>query len=128
MWLFQLRDGEYMGLLLQQGQHLLQHPRGNLPAAERDSTAAFCGHSVTLLDLRPLAGAARGLVASSGVGKRPNTHQANLRKLWVFHCWLLQHQLLDGRGLTGLLTEEQLQRGQEAAAEFGDGMSHVDNC
>jgi hypothetical protein len=32
--------------------------------------------------------------------------------LWLFHSWLLQRQLLGGQGLTGLLTQQQLQRGQ----------------
>jgi hypothetical protein len=37
--------------------------------------------------------------------------------LWVFHSWLLQHQLLDGQGLAGLVAQEQLQQGQQGAAQ-----------
>lgn len=39
----------------------------------------------------------------------------------MFHSWLLQHQLLDGKGLTGILTEQQLQRGKQDTASMGLG-------
>jgi hypothetical protein len=44
----------------------------------------------------------------------------------VFHSWLLQHQMLDGKGLTGVLTEQQLQQGKQEAAQYGLGLDTRD--
>jgi hypothetical protein len=57
-------------------------------------------------------------VVGSGVGQLPATHPGSLSKLWVFHSWLLQQQLLDGQGLTRLLTQQR-QHGVQGAAAFG---------
>jgi hypothetical protein len=38
--------------------------------------------------------------------------------LWDVHAWLVQHQLLDGRGLAGLLSEQQLAEGRAAAEAY----------
>lgn len=62
-----------------------------------------------------LAGSMRELIAESGIKQRPKTHPSNLTKLWMFHSWLLQHQLLDGKGLTGVLTQQQLRDGAHGA-------------
>jgi hypothetical protein len=40
--------------------------------------------------------------------------------LWVFHSWLFEHQILDGKGLAGLVTQQQLQQGAKEAAAWGD--------
>jgi hypothetical protein len=50
------------------------------------------------------------------------SHPYNLRQLWAFHSWLVQHQLLDGKGLTGVLTRQQLQQGEKEAAVYGDAV------
>lgn len=73
--------------------------------------------AVARLDMQQLAPQALQLVTTSGIGHRP-THKANLQRLWVFHSWLLQHQLAGGQGLTGLLTQQQLKQGQQEAASF----------
>jgi hypothetical protein len=44
----------------------------------------------------------------------------------VFHSWLLQHQLLDGQGLTGVLTQQQLQQGEQEAAQYGSELQMED--
>jgi hypothetical protein len=93
-----------------------------LSAAEKANTAAQCSMSVAKLDMQQLAWAAKVLVVSSGVRQQPSSHPSNLRRLWVFHSWLLQHQLLDGKGLTGVLTRQQLQQGEKEAAVFGDAL------
>jgi len=123
----QYRDHGFLQLLLQQGQRLLQLQPGKLlghikplSPAEKDKVAGLCSLSIAQLNMQDLAGAAKALVASSGVGKQPNMHPAGLRRLWLFHSWLLQHQLLDGKGLTGLLTEQQLQQGEKEAAVYGN--------
>jgi hypothetical protein len=36
----------------------------------------------------------------------------------VFHSWLVQHQLLDGEGLAGVLTQQQLLQGAQGAKRF----------
>jgi hypothetical protein len=64
--------------------------------------------------------AARTLVASGKVNQQRRMHPGSLRRLWVFHSWLLEHQLLDGRGLAGLVTQQQLQQGAKQAAGFWD--------
>jgi len=121
------RDYSLLQLLLQQGQRLLQLQPGkkagrlkSLSVVDQAKFAALCSWSIAQLDMQELAGAARALIISSGIGKQPRTHPSNLRRLWVFHSWLLQHQLLDGQGLTGLLTEQQLQQGEKEAAVYGD--------
>jgi hypothetical protein len=116
-----------MQLLLQHGLLLLQRPQSKhtwctvaLSAAEKAFTAAMCSASIVKLDMQQLAGLAKELVVSSGVRQEPNSHPASLRKLWVFHSWL--HQLLDGKGLTGVLIQQQLQRWQKEALVYGDGL------
>ena len=123
----QYRDEAFMQACLQRGLQLLgqqqqskKQGRSSRPllAAEGDKLAAICCLSVTRLDIQLLAGPAYELVFRSGIGRQPNTNLGNLKRLWVFHSWLLQHQLLDGQGLTGLLTQQQLQRGAREAAAF----------
>jgi hypothetical protein len=120
----QYKDEHFMGLLLQRVQQLLQPNRGSrtrpLSPADKDSLAALSCVSVAQLDMRVLAGAVRNIVASSGIGQRDRTHPSNLRRLWLFHSWLLEHQLLDGKGLAGLVEEQQLQQGEKDAAKWGD--------
>jgi hypothetical protein len=68
--------------------------------------------------MRKLAGAARKLVADSKSVIPAHSGAANLRKLWVFHSWLLEHQLLEGKALAGLVMAQQLQQGAEEAAAW----------
>ena len=122
----QYQDERFIGLLVQRGQQLLQldssrRSKGRpVSEADRDSVAAMCCLSVVLLDMRGLAGAARKLVVDSNIKQHSRTHPSNMRRLWVFHNWLLDHQLLDGKGLAGLLTQQQLQQGGKEAAAWGD--------
>ncbi len=81
--------------------------------------ASIC-RPIALLDIRGLAGAARKLVADSNIKRVGRPHPSNLRRLWAFHSWLLDHQLLDGKGLAGLVTEQQLQQGAKKEAAWGD--------
>jgi hypothetical protein len=125
------RDEAFMQACLQRGLQLLspvrqQHANrqggSSRPPSngDRDDLAATCASAIARLDMQPLAGKAVELVLRSGVGQRPNTHPSNLSRLWVFHSWLLQHQLLDGKGLTGVVSQQQLQRGgAEDAAAMG---------
>jgi hypothetical protein len=123
----QYRDEQFMSVVLQRGLQLLsQQPRGRqghssrpIAPADRDRLGAYCPYAIAMLDMPSLAGAAGELVSISGVGQRSSTHPVSLAKLWVFHSWLLQHQLLDGKGLEGLLTQQQLQRGARDAAALG---------
>jgi hypothetical protein len=123
------RDEAFMQACLQRALQLLgqqQQQASNrqgrssrpLPPGDKDGLAAYCASAVARLDLQSLAGTAVELVSRSGIGQRSNTHPGNLSKLWLFHSWLLQLQLLDGKGLSGLLTKQQLQQGAKAA-KFG---------
>ena len=120
----QYRDEHFMELLLQRAQQLLQPSRskGSRSQVEADkaSLIAQLSISVVLLDMRRYAGAARKLVADFNFVEQSGTHPSNLRRLWLFHSWLLEHQLLDGKGLAGLVTKQQLQQGAKEAAEWGD--------
>jgi hypothetical protein len=120
----QYRDEHFIRLLLQRAEQVLQlstrSRTRSLPEADRDSVAAICCLSLVLLDMRQLAGAARKLVADSNIQQHTRTHPSNLRRLWVFHSWLLGHKLLDEKGLAGLVTQRQLQQGAQEAAAWGD--------
>ena len=120
----QYRDELFMGLLLQRADQMLQpNRRGRgraVSESNRADVAAMSCMSVVSLDMRDLAGAARTLVASSKVNQQRRMHSGSLRRLWVFHSWLLEHQLLDGRGLAGLVTQQQLQQGAQQAAGLWD--------
>jgi hypothetical protein len=125
----QYRDEAFMQLLLQHGLLLMQRSQSKhtgrtvaLSAADMARVASLCCVSVAKLDMQQLAGVAKELVVSSGVGQQPNGHPASLRRLWVFHCWSLQHQLLDGKGLAGVLTQQQLQQGEKEATMYGDAV------
>jgi hypothetical protein len=88
----------------------------------RVHVAATVGSSVAALDMQDLAGAVRELVANSSTKpERPvstsNISPVGLAMLWEVHAWLVQQQLLDGQGLAGLLSEQQLAEGKAAAAE-----------
>jgi hypothetical protein len=124
----QYRDEAFMQLLLRHGLLLMQQQQqqgrrgGRSPVLSGDDRAVLatlCSIAVAKLDMQQLAGAAKQLVVVSGVGSLPQAQPANLRRLWVFHSWLLQHQLLDGQGLTGVLTQQQLQQGKQQAAQHG---------
>jgi hypothetical protein len=112
----------------QQQQHDKQpgcHKALQLSAAERDSLAVVCSVSVAKLDMRNLGQLAKQLVIASGIAQQHSTHPSNPRRLYILHSWLLQHELLDGRGLLGVLTEGQLQQGQGELWLYGDGLTVV---
>jgi hypothetical protein len=124
----QYRDEAFMQLLLKRAMQFLQQQQqqgrrgGRSPAqfkVDMNALAALCSIAVAKLDMQQLAGAAKQLVVASGVGSMSQAQPAILRWLWVFHCWLMQHQLSDGKGLTGVLTQQQLQLGEQKAAQYG---------
>lgn len=118
---YKSRTQASLQVLLRGKQLLVQKPRrrSKNQQADADSIAGVFGLTVAQFNMYQLAGAAKDLVALSGIGKQPNTHPSNLGRLWELHTWLLQHQLLDGRGLTGLLTEQQLLAAENAAQYSG---------
>lgn len=70
-----------------------------LTPVEVDSLIGVCSLQVANINMPQLAGPMRDLIVDCGVRQRSDTHPANTTKLWLFHSWLLQHQLLDGKGL-----------------------------
>jgi hypothetical protein len=105
--------------VVQHSKQLLQRQRaqGQLRTFERVGLAAVVSNAVASLGLQQLAGEARELVASSGV--RPDSKlSAAAGYLWDVHAWLVQHQLLDGQGLAGLLSEQQLAEARAAADAY----------
>uniref|UniRef100_A0A383V4U6 Uncharacterized protein n=1 Tax=Tetradesmus obliquus TaxID=3088 RepID=A0A383V4U6_TETOB len=79
---------------------------------------AEVGCAVAELDMQQLAGNVKSLVASSGATAGTQLRPVDTRMLWQVHAWLLQHQLLDGQGLAGLLSQQQLEQGRAAAEAY----------
>jgi hypothetical protein len=109
-----------MSGVVQRSKQLLQEQKQRISVAQRARTAAVVSKSVSVLDKRQLAGDVRDLVAVGKVAADEGASSGNLAKLWEAHAWLVQHQLLDGQGLAGLVTGQQLAVGQ-AAAETKQG-------
>lgn len=111
--LLQYQEETFLRLLPCRAPSLMQQqppskaPSGSraVSAADRHSLVTVLAASIEHLDMQQLAGVARNLVTGSGVGGQASTNPSNVQRLWLFRAWLLQHQLLDGRGLTGLVTE-----------------------
>ena len=124
----QYRDEAFLMQLLKQADALLRPRISATPAGSKsrkpltpgniDSMVSLCSLRVVQINLPQLAGPMRELVVECGIKQRSDTHPANIAKLWVFHSWLLQHQLLDGKGLSGVLTQQQLREGARGAAKF----------
>jgi hypothetical protein len=93
--------------------------RATQQGVSRDTLGVIMGvcHAVAALDMQQLAGDARRLIAESGV-----THSTNIGRLanllWEVHTWLVQHQLLDGQGLAGLLSQQQLDEGRACSETY----------
>jgi hypothetical protein len=68
--------------------------------------------------MRQLAADAVALVAGCGIVQQSKVNEVDAGMLWDVHAWLVQHQLLDGQGLAGLLTEQQLAKGKAAAEAY----------
>jgi hypothetical protein len=111
------RNTQLMAAVVQRTQHVLQHRRRQkLPGPDEFSTVATVCYACSRLDMRHLAGSLRDLVASSDLAHEREA--GRLGMLWVVHAWLVQHQLLDGQGLAGLLSEQQLADGKAAAEAY----------
>jgi hypothetical protein len=79
---------------------------------------AVVSHAVAALDMQQLAADVKALVASSQRIVNYDAKSGKIGKLWEVHSWLVQQQLLDGQGLAGLLSEQQLAAGREASEVF----------
>jgi hypothetical protein len=92
---------------------------GSTTVARASAAVAACCFAVAKLNMLQLADTAKSLVVGISNGRQQLAHPADLRRLWVFHIWLVENQVLDGRGLAGVLTQQQLQKGAHEAANFG---------
>lgn len=120
-----LRDVRLMANVMQRAQQLVAAQRREdqsrattLTDKDRHNVVVMTAAAVAVLDMRQLAAEAVALVAAGRFKQQAQPHVPHLRRLYKVHSWLQQHQLLDGRGLTGLLTEAQLQRGAKEAATW----------
>lgn len=105
---------------LQRGQQLLQplpHSKRRLPAEREDIVVTSLSLALAGLDMQQYAAQVLDIVKSSGVGARAKLHPADSRRLWMLHTWLLTHGLCGGNGLSGIVSSEQLLRGQQEAAK-----------
>jgi hypothetical protein len=104
-----------MSATVQRIIQLLQQQKQQLSTPEKTGATALVSNAVAVLDMRQLAGDVRNIVASSGVAADARASSGNLRMLWEAHAWLVHHKLLDGQGLAGLLSQQQLEQGRAAA-------------
>jgi hypothetical protein len=109
----QIKDDKFMAGLVKRSQQL-QQQRGVGDGLAIGMTAT-AGHAVALLDRQQLASDVKSLVANCGVTAGTQLLPADASMLWDVHAWLVQHQLLDGQGLVGLLSQQQLEQGRTAA-------------
>jgi hypothetical protein len=108
----QLQLPQLMAQVVERAETLLSAKTGRRSAgltskADKVITPATIGWAVAVLNMQPLAARVRELVASC-VHPRSRLTGQDVRMLGVLHCWLAEQQLLDGKGLAGVLTPEQL--------------------
>jgi hypothetical protein len=120
----QYHDQDFMRELLEFADLLARAPglAGEvLTNEELYSLDKICA-AMVMLDMRQLAGLARLLLARSGYFNRSTYPGDSLRRLWVFHSWLVEHKLAGKKGLEGFpcLEGYQLQDAAEEAAKWGD--------
>jgi hypothetical protein len=109
----QHRDTQLMLSALQQSKRLLQK-RGARNTRGVVGMTVVVADAVAALDMQQLAGDLRDIVASSGVTDVSSLHARDAGMLWEVHSWMVQQQLLDGQGLAGLLSQQQLEQGRAA--------------
>jgi hypothetical protein len=123
----QLQQPQLLGQLIKRTQQLLSPdqggkngpPKRRASGSDKLSNPAILGWAVAVLDMQHLAGDARRLVEAALQqlqGSQKDSMKGCGQLLWVLHSWLVQQQLLDGKGLAGVLTERQLAACQAEAA------------
>jgi hypothetical protein len=98
-------------------QLVLQQSRAKHKSYEGLGLAAVVGHAVAVLDMQRMAGDVMELVASTRVKHSTFIRPADAALFREVHAWMLQHQLLDGQDLAGLLSEQQLASGRAGSAD-----------
>jgi hypothetical protein len=129
----QCTDEQFVQVLLQHMQALLQQQQQQQRSMKQNGSksrkmaggrasagVAACGYAIARLNLVQFAGTVKSMVVISGVGGQNSGQLAELRRLWVFHSWLVENELLDGKGLAGVLTQQQLETGVKEAAVYGN--------
>eukprot|EP00882_Tetradesmus_deserticola_P031935 GHRQ01036120.1.p1 GENE.GHRQ01036120.1~~GHRQ01036120.1.p1 ORF type:complete len:193 (+),score=63.26 GHRQ01036120.1:407-985(+) len=109
----QLQRPRLLARVIKRAQQLLSAKKLSTGAAKQllykiaIRTPATLGWAIAVLNMPQLAGDVRALVAA-GIQRSSRVVGENARMLRVFHCWLVQQQLLDAKGLAEVLTPEQL--------------------
>jgi hypothetical protein len=114
----QYADLQLMTAVVERSKLLLQQSARTTETHRDIGLVAVVADAVAALDLQQLAAGAKDLVASSGVTHDSRLVAADAGMLWDAHAWLVQHQLLDGKGLAGLLSQQQLEQGEAASAAY----------
>jgi hypothetical protein len=109
----QLTDEKLMAGIVKRSQQLQQ--QRDEQRTSTSGVAAAVSYAVATLDMQQLASDATTLVANCGVTADTQLLPGDAGMLWQVHAWLVQHQLLDGQGLAGLLSQQQLEQGRVAA-------------
>jgi hypothetical protein len=110
----QHRDTQLMLSIVQHSKLLLKK-RGSQSSRVLVRMTAVVADAVAALNMPQLADDVKDIVASSGVTDGSTLNRADAGMLWDVHSWLVQHQLLDGQGLVGLLSQQQLEHGRVAS-------------
>eukprot|EP00878_Enallax_costatus_P016810 GHUV01017642.1.p1 GENE.GHUV01017642.1~~GHUV01017642.1.p1 ORF type:complete len:481 (+),score=107.51 GHUV01017642.1:100-1542(+) len=93
--------------------HLFNAGKGSAQQRVDINTASLTASVVASADMNHLANDARNLVSlACDVGSMGSSSAS---RLWGFHTWLVQKQLLNGLGLQQVLSSEQLAFCEEAA-------------
>jgi hypothetical protein len=110
------RDEQLLGGVLCQA---LQLQRQSSSSSSRQLTVRSSSNlswSLAVLDLQQLAGDIVELMQAQVSGEMWDLEDKGMVQLQLVHQWLLDRQLVGGRGLAGALTEQQLQQCREASA------------
>lgn len=113
----QYRDQPLMTALARRSMQLLQHSPKSDRSDLMNLTVAM-GLSIAQLDMYPLAVLAVELLQSTTRRRQEILRPVDAGRLYKLHEWLVRNQLLDGRGLVGLLSAEQLAEGKESAKRY----------
>jgi hypothetical protein len=110
------KDERLLTSLLQEVQQ--RQPQSGKCSSFQFNMQALCSvcWCVAVLDQQQLAGSVLSLVQAVRISQQQwvNVVDEGLTQLQQVHLWLLDKQLVDGRGLAGALTQQQLQQCKDA--------------
>eukprot|EP00878_Enallax_costatus_P013975 GHUV01014614.1.p1 GENE.GHUV01014614.1~~GHUV01014614.1.p1 ORF type:complete len:551 (+),score=107.19 GHUV01014614.1:166-1818(+) len=101
---------QFMGDVLSRSVQLLRLSNMRTPDSSVIGLAAIVSSSIARLDMQALAAGVVQLLSTPAVQQRllKKLLPSHARMFWEVHWWLVSKSLLDGKGLSGCMTPEQL--------------------